>query len=423
MKPQIARYLGLIILTVAALAVAVTVITDGWRREELPENNGSADTVGAPVSVLEARPESIEITDTYSGMIRPWERFSLAFEIAGRVEELGSIEDKEAGNQRPLDDGDHVSKGQLLARLDDRLLRSQLDEATAQCKVAEAGIDVAVARQKKALADERRSERMWQPPDDGAISGAISKAQYEDDQAALEVAEAQLIEAKAQLTRAEAQRATVRENIADTKLLAPVDGVISRRLINPGESVNPQQTILEILQVEPESGQAAVLLVVGVPEAYVGQVEVDQLVRVELPARDQFRQERPRTEGRIHRVAEAADQTTGLFEVEITLPNPDGRWRPGLIALAHIVLKEIRGFRVPITSAVFRDNETFVFTVDEQSRARRFDLENWIEQGSDLIVGELPDDRRTLVRRGQHRLVDGRLVKVVELPKVESGKQ
>ena len=70
---------------------------------------------------------------------------------------------------------------------------------------------------------------------------------------------------------------------------------------------------------------------------------------------------------------------------------------------------------MPVTSAVFRDDETFLFVVDEQGKARRLDLEEWIEQGPNLIIPELPPDRRTVVRRGQHRLVDGRQVAIVSV--------
>ena len=146
-----------------------------------------------------------------------------------------------------------------------------------------------------------------------------------------------------------------------------------------------------------------------------------QRAHVELLARDRFRRERPRGEGRVYRVAEAADRTTGLFEVEISLPNRDGTWRPGLIAMAHIVLKEVEGFRIPMTSVVVRSDQTFLFTVAQitkdgkQGKARRLPLEDWIEQDTDLILTDLSPQNRSIITRGQHRLVDGRDVDLVKL--------
>lgn len=417
MRNQIARFTGLIILTAMALAVAAMVVTSGWRPDGLPENHKYADADLVPVSVIEVRPELVEITDSYSGMVRPLERYSLGFEIAGRVVPL------EDG--RFPDEGHRVSQGQVLAKLDDRAFNSQLQEALAQLEHAKAQIEQANAqieeahaRQRKAISDLARGEGLK-----ARGPGAIAEAEYQGYVTAVAVAKAQVAVAGAQLTAAVAGRETAnaripiaRKNVEDTTLLSPVDGVISKRLVNPGESVNPHQAIMEVIQAERGSGQVAVLLVVGVPEAFVSEIRPGLPVRVELLARDRFRRERPCGQGRVYRVAEAADQTTGLFEVEVSLPNRDGCWKPGLIGLAHIVLNEVRGYRIPMTSAVFREKEAYLFTVDEQGKAHRLDLQSWIEQGPDLIVPDLPANRRTVVSRGQRRLVDGRQVTIVKLP-------
>ncbi len=401
MNAKLGRFLGLIIVTAFALTVAITVIAGGWGRAAPDGANRSKKTLPpTPVSVMEARLESIEITDSYSGMIRPMERFSLGFEIAGRVVALGTIGEDDPPGSRPLDQGDRVKAGKVLARLDDRVLLARLGEATARLEEANAQLE-------KAQADMKRSQGLKE-----IGSRAISEAQYQEDVTKLAVAHAQVAVATAQLQ-------TANKSLQDTTLVSPVDGVISKRMINVGESVTSHQAIMEILQVDE------VLLVVGVPEAYVGEIRVGLPVHVELLARDRFRRRRPVTEGRVYRVAEAADQTTGLFEVEILLDNPQRRWKPGLIALAHIVLKEVRGFRVPMISAVFRNDKTFLFSAEKDGKpltengqlgtAHRLELEDWIEQGPEIILSELPPQHRAIVVRGQHRLLDGQHVKVLQL--------
>jgi multidrug efflux pump subunit AcrA (membrane-fusion protein) len=132
-------------------------------------------------------------------------------------------------------------------------------------------------------------------------------------------------------------------------------------------------------------------------------------------ARDRFRRKRPPLEGHVRRVAQAADDTTGLFEVEVVLANPGGSLKPGLIGLAHVVVQTVQGFRIPETAVVFREGRAFLFSVDSSGVARQFVLEDWIEEGSDLILAELPPEHRRIVVRGQHRLVDGRAVEEVDL--------
>ena len=395
MSKKIGRIVGLTIVTVFAAAVAAWVTVSGRTQEK--QNNPHAAVAKTPVSVMEARRESIEITDTYSGMVRPFERFSLGFEIAGRVSKLGANAENES-----LDDGDRVGKGQVLAELDARVYRARLDEVNAQSSIVRAQLKDGKARLEQAQSDMRRADELKRR----AVK-AITDAEYQEYVTALVTAQAQTEQVAAQLEQTRAQRLTAEKNLEDTKLVAPVAGVISKRMVNAGESVGAHQTVMEIIQVDE------VLLMLGVPEAYVGGIRVGQLVHVELLARDRFRRKRSHTEGRVYRVAEAADQTTGLFEVEVLLSNADGCWRPGLIAVGHIVVDRVDGFRIPMACAVFRDNETFLFTVDANGKAQRVDLENWIEQGGDLVITDLAPTERLVVKRGQHRLVEGREVELV----------
>ena len=95
MRKRIARFLALGIVTVAALVLAIAVTAGGLGRKQEESKAVEAASPPSPVSVEEVQLDSIEITDTYVGMIRPLERFMLGFEVAGRVIELGV---NEAGN-------------------------------------------------------------------------------------------------------------------------------------------------------------------------------------------------------------------------------------------------------------------------------------------------------------------------------------
>ncbi len=424
---RIGRYAGLVIVTLAATAVVILVLVTGYG--ETP-SNGNGDTTEekpADVSVLQLESERIEITDRYSGMVRPWERFSLGFETAGRVEALG-LNDAGGREGLPLDDGDSVVPQQILAQLDDELLQCRFRQATAQQSEANARLSEATAQLAQATSDMQRADQLKQ-----RSHGAITDAQYQSTVTALRVAQARLELARAQLAGAKVAILTAQEDIKDTVLRSPVGGVISKRLVNAGESVSPHQIVMEIIQVDPP------LLVIGVPEAYVGQIEPQLKAHVSLVAPDRNRRQRGETEGRVFRIPEAADQTTGLFEVEVALPRADKKlWKPGLIAQAEIVLDEIDGFRIPLECTMvmtyemaLRDKELsqdaallkrlgsggeevlFVYAVDETDHGRRVVLDAPIKQDGDVIVQGLSPQQRTIVRRGQHQLVEGGPVKVV----------
>ena len=424
---QVGRFAGLVIVTLAAAAVATLVLVTGYGKTPSNGNGNEDQQQPADVSVMQLELEPIEITDEYSGMLRPWERFSLGFETAGRVLALGVVDAGERAGQ-PLDDGDRIAPQQILAQLDDELLQCRLKQATAQQSEANARLSEATAQLAQATSDMQRADQLRQ-----RSHGAITDAQYQSNVTALKVAEARLELARAQLAGAKVAILTVQEDIEDTVLHSPVGGVISKRLVNAGESVSPHQIVMEIIQVDPP------LLVVGIPEAYVGEIEPGQKAHVSLVAPDRFRRRRGETEGRVFRVAEAADQTTGLFEVEIALPKADHKlWKPGLIAQAEIVLREIDGFRIPLECTLVltyemalrdeilsqgeellkrlsagEDEVLFLYSVDQDDRARRLVLDSPIKQGGEVIVQGLSPQQRTIVRRGQHQLVEGGPVKVV----------
>ena len=435
---QIGRLTGLAIVTATAVAVAVMVTAGGWGRKETNgKDEAKREIPPTPVSVEQVRLERIAITDSYSGMIRPWERYSLGFEVAGRV-----ASDRQQLDSLP-DEGDLVSANDVLAKLDDEAFRLQLSEAAAQVEEVRARQTDARAQLRKAELDLTRSQRLRLQG-----GGVISDAKYESDKTEVSVAEAQVLMGEAQLAVAQAHVRIAEKNRRDTELVMPnvppaVPGVarrlvVSKRLVDPGESVTPHQIVMEVIQVD------TVLLVVGVPEAYIGDVRPRQQVRVELLARNRYGRARRGRDGWVRRVAEAADETTGLFDVEIGVDNSDGTWKPGLIAMAHIVLEEIEGYRVPAANTMRlkyddackdkqlctdeellsrlkdeREEVLFVYTVDSGGKARRQVLTDWIEQDSDVVVRarSLPADCRQIVCQGQHRLVAGREVNVLNRPR------
>lgn len=416
--PKALRVVGLLMVTVVAIGVMVLVTIKSGRPDPSQATEGMDDelpAVHAAVAVRDIEAEEVEVLDRYSGMIRPWERYLLAFEVAGRVNALGG---NESGG--PLDDGDRVSKGQVLARLDDRIFRARKSETA--------------ARLEQATSDWQRAKEV-EERDIGAISDA-------DVQQCLT---AQAVAA--------AEHAMAVKNLDDAVLVAPVDAMISRRLINVGESVAPHTPAFELVELD------RVLLVLGVPESNIAELQArmrevqrnqglqdatqpDEALQfrayVRQIDRNRYGESRPPLVGRVYRIGETADNRTGLFEVEVELPNEAGLLRPGMIARADLVTGRRRGYRIPASSVVFRteggraDNpgevKASVFAFEEEpldaaastepgtpalGRARRVDLIQWIEQRTDVIVLEASGPCEKLVWRGQHRLTDGQRVQRV----------
>ncbi|TWT48731.1 efflux RND transporter periplasmic adaptor subunit [Botrimarina hoheduenensis] len=362
-------------------------------------------TARMAVYVAPIRAELCDITVKYSGKIRPWETYSLGFEIGGRVAQLG-----ENAEGKPLDDGDPVEAGQLLAQLDDRIFRARLSEAAANLELA--------------ASDLKRSERLRQ-----LSPGALAESDYQNDLT------------QATLTRA--AREIALKNLEDATLYSPVTGSISRRMVESGESVNAHATIFEVVEND------RLRLVLNVPEARVRELEVRRRkvrdaiasgatgedaifrARVQLESLDVYGRPWPSIDAEVYRIAQLAEPATGLFEVEVFIPNDDGLLRPGMVATANVVTDRVLAYRAPEAAVIFRESKTYLYstdTVDESLdvmfwdigqasayRARRIELSDYIDQGDTIVIPASTAHFDNVVLRGQHRLRDGQPVRVVAL--------
>ena len=130
----VGRIVGMSAITILAVLVMIAVNLKG--RTITQSSDDDANSKLAVVSILALRPEPIQITEKYSGTIRPLERFQLSFKTTGRIRSLGSNE-----NGETLDSGDIVKTGQLIAQMDTDLLLAQKAEIEAMIDFAQGEFD------------------------------------------------------------------------------------------------------------------------------------------------------------------------------------------------------------------------------------------------------------------------------------------
>ena len=413
-------WLGLLLVTLFAVGVMFAVSADWFSDPPVAKKvTKTLKLTTTPVAVLQVEEESVKIVEKFSGRLEPFESYTFAFDMSGRLTEFGKSDDG-----LPLDEGMTVRKGQLLAKLDDRLLRAKLLSARAQ-------LDEAKARLEKSDSDYRRAKDLQ-----ARGSGLITAEEFGDRSTRWKEATARLAMADAMLQQAD-------RNLEDTRIASPIDGVISKRHVQAGESIRQHDPVFEVVQID------RVLLVVGVPESKIRKIHPGQRVNLDFIGRGTFGHRWASRTGRVHQVAETENEVSKLFDVEILVNNSTGELKPGLIALASIEIQEVHGFQIPVSSVLFRiqrDPKTgarretgFIFSVSEQTApsatgtavaaddkgkpshvAHRFQLGDWVEQDMNLVLLDLPPEHHTIVVRGQHRLVDGRPVQIVTMDKPAS---
>ena len=387
--------IGMSLITVFGIFIMMASLMKG-KGAVVDEEMINLEDQPAPVKIATIQSEPIEIKDRYSGLIQPFERYNFSFQLPGKIESIGKNQKGKA-----LDEGDVVSSGQVLASLDTQATMAEKEEATATAQFAKGELDRAIELRK-------------------ANQSVVTEADLQRRKRDFHVAQSRL--------------ESVTERLSEMQLVSTVDGVISRRWVNSGESVNVQQPAFEVIQVD------RVLLSVSVPESKIRRLlarekwvaskrkemgSVDSATNlfkayVKMIGSPNFGvQDSEPIIGEVFRIGQTSEQDSGLFVVDVLIENRQGTLRPGLIAISDIVVNQIEGFRLPITATVVQNGKMFLYAAQEKGSeqliARRFEIQkdNYEIQDDDVVIRDLPEEFRQVIVAGQHRLVDGRSVSKV----------
>lgn len=255
-----------------------------------------------------------------TGTLEPRVQATISAKISGRIAQVLA------------DQGDRVTKGQLLATLDDGDLRQQVAMAKAEVSATKAGVDRAAAEigRAEATAIEARTlyGRSAQLSREKVLSDAdMDKATQQRDVAEAELRRAKLakVEVERQVLKAEETLRYYQERLADTKITSPFDGLVTRRSREPGDIVVPGSPILQVISTEE------MWISAWVDESAMESLSVGQLARVVFRSRP----DKSYT-GTVTRMASLADRETREFVVDVTVKELPKTWAVGQRAEVYI---------------------------------------------------------------------------------------
>lgn len=284
--------------------------------------------------------------------------------------------------ERRVDVGNSVTKGQVLARLDNTDTGLSSQAANAEARAAEADRVLAQAE----------LERYRQ----------LYTRKFVSSQA-LDIKEAQFKSAAAKVKEARARAAVTGNQSRYTDLLAERDGVITEIRAEPGQVVEAGETIVHI--AVPGSKEVAI----AVPESTMSGVLIDTVAEVRLWAD-------PSTvyRGKVREVAPAADSVTRTFQVRVALPGADSRVRLGMTAGVRFYHQDRDDLLLPTPAVTRRDGQNIVWVVDPQNgqvQPRAVQTGAFREDG--VIVTQGLHDGEQVVVAGVQTLVPGQAVRPV----------
>lgn len=304
---------------------------------------------------------------------RPFTEYvNLTGAIAADRDVVVSAEESGVVREIFVQKGDAVRTGQPIARIDDRVLAAQVDQARAQAELARETWE--------------RQRRLWE------VDSIGSEMLY--------------IQARQGWQTAEANARGLAERVRRATVRAPIDGVVEERSVEIGTMVAPGAPIARVIDVNP------VKVIAGIPERYAGSISNGapaDLVVAALRGRD--------FAGRVSFVGAAIDLASRTVPVEIAVPNPGGVLRPGMVAELRVESAQREQTLLVPQGAVQRaETGYFVYVIadragDPVAEARPIvfgeSQGGWVPVETGLAAGD------HVVVVGQHQVAAGDRVSIV----------
>lgn len=236
-------------------------------------------------------------------------------------------------------EGSAVKTGQLLAKIDTLDFDLRIKEREAQLRGAEAQLDQA----KRTLENNRQLLE----------KNFISQSAFDTAKSGFDVAVANLDATKAQMAQA-------KKALNDTRVFAPMNGIVAERFAQPGEKISPDSRILSIIDLSRVELEAAI------PSTDIGSVRIAQAIRLNIEGIDKT------FNGQVVRISPSTQAGTRSVPIYIAIEHKDSRVRAGLFAQGVLALdKRSNVLVVPINALREVAGRNFVYILEGDKLAER----------------------------------------------------
>ena len=287
---------------------------------------------------------------TYVGMVEEQEATAVSFTGMGVVKRV------------LVNEGQAVAKGQLIAEMDDTQARNLLSGAEAQMTQANDAL-----------------ERFKMLHDAGSLP------------------EVQWVEIQSKVAQAKSQLDVAKKNLADCRLVAPVSGIIGKKMIGAGETALPSQAVVSILDI------SSVKVKVAIPEAEIGGISgnTSSIIKVEAIG-SSFEG------GRIEKGVQA-DALTHTYDIRINVANRERKLLPGMVASVSFGSEKsevkTEQLSMPVTAVQKKaDGSLFAWTIEKDSTAHRTTITTGETLGNRIVVTTGISEGERIVTEGYQKL-------------------
>lgn len=344
-----------LLLILIIIAAAFIFYSCGGKSNSQVKNDKEEDT-GIPVGTTKVIQGSVTATYAGSTSLEAEAEALVAAKVSGVVKKIF------------VEEGDSVTSGQVLAKLDDEQYKLELNQAESILENLSSEYERNQSLFKNKIVSQESYEK--------------TKSEYNTQKSAYDLAKLKL-------------------NYTDIK--APISGIVSQRLIKTGNMVKVDQSTFQITDFDP------LLAVLHVPEREMSKLQIGfpASLTADAIADSEFR-------GKILRISPIVDAGTGTFKVTVEVNDTTRKLKPGMFTRVQIIYDTRENTLLVSKNAVLsEDTETWVFVVNSDTVAKKevktgYSNSTHVEILSGLNVDDI------VVTTGLSSLKDGSKIKVIE---------
>lgn len=241
---------------------------------------------------------------------------------------------------------------------------------------------------------------------------SIAESKIKSAQSQLHAAEAQISMTDAQVSASSAQVAAydaqldaAKNNLGDTVLTSPIDGVVLQKISEKGETISAGYPVVAIGDI------SSVYAEIGVTDETVNQIQKGQIAEVYIYGLNET------ITGVVYEINSLADTTTRTFPVKIKIDNAEGKLKPGMVCRVEIPMDNIKSIFVPIDSVIHFAEGSAVFVLNEDNTVSKKIVTTGEITGDKIQIYSGLQSGDVIITKGQFTLHDGDTVQIEEMKK------
>jgi len=297
-----------------------------------------------------------------------------------------------------FEEGDVVTAGKVLVKLEDREIRNEYNQAALAINQSEIALQQAKVRKEQSASDYKRNEDLFH-------ENLVSSQEYEKSKLDDEYARLALENAQYDLKVARERYAAAKIQLENTEILAPIDGVVTERPVEPGDMIKTNDKVAALADV------SLLLARVHVPETELHRIREGLSARIE----PEYMAGRKFT-GTVRLISPTIDAATGTGKVTIEIRDASRQLKPGMFVTVYLTTSVHQDVVRVFRKAIWHEKEedwVFIIGPDNKVSKRKVTLgyteEPWVEVTDGLQPGE------KVVTVGQDSLDEGFAIQVASM--------